>query len=337
MGRLSISRDPHPASSHVADLGLMVAAGHRRRGVGRALLEQAVEWARDSRVRKLELHVFPHNAPAIALYERFGFVREGYRHAHYRRGDGLRGRDSDGVSSWSNPPPDRTRRRIRASGRPCRCRCARSFDLTLASQGGDRPARAARRAAGAARAPTAARAAPAWARARSRLAPQARTRACPMISSGSSTSRAGSFDELPEQRRALARSSVVAGPSSSSSQRLDLSGREGCAPRSAPAGGSARSPRRPRSSARRRRPAGPRRHGRRVPTSRRPCSSCEHEPELAAFPEAFADQLLVARLEDVQRDPLGRQQHELEREQADLGHEGRRVVGPPLPVPIDRR
>jgi putative acetyltransferase len=39
-------------------------------------------------VRKLELHVFPHNAPAIALYESFGFVREGYRKDHYRRGVG---------------------------------------------------------------------------------------------------------------------------------------------------------------------------------------------------------------------------------------------------------
>ena len=38
---------------------------------------------------KLELHVFPHNTPAIALYERFGFVREGYRRGHYRRGDEL--------------------------------------------------------------------------------------------------------------------------------------------------------------------------------------------------------------------------------------------------------
>ena len=38
-------------------------------------------------VRKLELHVFPHNAPAIALYESYGFAREGYRKAHYRRGD----------------------------------------------------------------------------------------------------------------------------------------------------------------------------------------------------------------------------------------------------------
>ena len=29
VGRLSVGRDPHPASSHVADLGLMVARGHR--------------------------------------------------------------------------------------------------------------------------------------------------------------------------------------------------------------------------------------------------------------------------------------------------------------------
>ncbi len=88
IGRLSIARDPHPGSYHVADLGLMVVASHRRRGVGRALLQRAVEWAAESRVRKLELHVFPHNAPAIALYESFGFVREGYRRDHYRRGTG---------------------------------------------------------------------------------------------------------------------------------------------------------------------------------------------------------------------------------------------------------
>jgi len=86
VGRLSVSRDPHPASRHVADLGLMVAASARRRGVGWALLDQAAAWARSSDVRKLELHVFPHNEPAIRLYEKFGFVREGYRKEHFRRG-----------------------------------------------------------------------------------------------------------------------------------------------------------------------------------------------------------------------------------------------------------
>ena len=87
VGRLSLSRDQHPASRHVADLGLMIAAGHRRRGIGRALLEQAVAWAREAGVRKLELHVFPWNEPALELYEAFGFEREGIRREHYRRED----------------------------------------------------------------------------------------------------------------------------------------------------------------------------------------------------------------------------------------------------------
>ena len=39
-------------------------------------------------VTKLELHVFPHNAPALALYESRGYEREGVRRAHYRRATG---------------------------------------------------------------------------------------------------------------------------------------------------------------------------------------------------------------------------------------------------------
>jgi RimJ/RimL family protein N-acetyltransferase len=86
VGRLSVARDQHPASAHVADLGLMVAASHRRRGIGTRLLDAAVAWARESGVKKLELHVFPWNEAAIRLYERYGFVKEGYRRNHYRRG-----------------------------------------------------------------------------------------------------------------------------------------------------------------------------------------------------------------------------------------------------------
>ena len=89
VGRLSVGRDPHPASTHVADVGLMVAHDARRQGVGTALLRAAADWARGAGIRKLELHVFPWNEAAIALYDAFGFEREGYRKHHYRRGGEL--------------------------------------------------------------------------------------------------------------------------------------------------------------------------------------------------------------------------------------------------------
>jgi RimJ/RimL family protein N-acetyltransferase len=53
------------------------------------LLEQGVAWARSAEIRKLELHVFPWNEPALALYTSFGFEREGYRKQQYARGGEL--------------------------------------------------------------------------------------------------------------------------------------------------------------------------------------------------------------------------------------------------------
>jgi RimJ/RimL family protein N-acetyltransferase len=89
VGRLSIARDPHPASGHVADVGVMVAREHRRQGAGRALMAAAEDWARGVGVSKIELHVFPYNAAALALYESLGYAREGLRRRHYRRGGEL--------------------------------------------------------------------------------------------------------------------------------------------------------------------------------------------------------------------------------------------------------
>ena len=72
----------------VAELGMLVAAGWRGRGVGTALMAEAVERARAAGAHKMALQVWPHNAAAIALYERFGFQREGYLRRHYRRRSG---------------------------------------------------------------------------------------------------------------------------------------------------------------------------------------------------------------------------------------------------------
>ena len=72
----------------VAHLGMNVATGHRGQGIGRALLEAGIDWARSVGAHKAELEHWPWNHAARGLYERFGFVEEGYRRRQYRRRDG---------------------------------------------------------------------------------------------------------------------------------------------------------------------------------------------------------------------------------------------------------
>ena len=72
----------------IAGLGMNVADGHRGQGIGSALLQAALDWAGSVGVHKVELEHWPWNHRARALYERFGFVEEGYRRRQYRRKDG---------------------------------------------------------------------------------------------------------------------------------------------------------------------------------------------------------------------------------------------------------
>jgi len=77
VGHLGATRERHPAARHVATLAVVVAEAHRGRGIGGALLAEAIRWAREVDVEKLVLSVYPSNRRAIALYRRFGFVEEG--------------------------------------------------------------------------------------------------------------------------------------------------------------------------------------------------------------------------------------------------------------------
>ena len=71
-----------------AELGMAILSEWRGRGIGAALLEACISWAEQQEMHKIELKVWPHNTAAIALYEKFGFDREGYLKRHYRRRNG---------------------------------------------------------------------------------------------------------------------------------------------------------------------------------------------------------------------------------------------------------
>ena len=81
---LSIEAAPYG----VADFGMFVRDTERGKGLGAALLETAIGWAREQGSHKVSLECWPHNTAAIALYKKFGFVEEGRKRRHYRRGGG---------------------------------------------------------------------------------------------------------------------------------------------------------------------------------------------------------------------------------------------------------
>ena len=69
-------------------LTLAVDAGHRRRGVGAALLREVIERSRRQGARQLFLEVGIDNPGARFLYAQAGFIEVGRRVAYYQRPTG---------------------------------------------------------------------------------------------------------------------------------------------------------------------------------------------------------------------------------------------------------
>ena len=103
VGSISIRRDDHPATDHVATFGMFVVSSHRGRGIGSALLGEAFRWARRFGIERIELTVYPHNDAAIALYRRFGFVEEGRLVRHSKKSYGYE--DEILMALWLGPEP----------------------------------------------------------------------------------------------------------------------------------------------------------------------------------------------------------------------------------------
>jgi putative acetyltransferase len=75
--------------AHVGYIGMAVHDAYAGRGAGAAMMQAVVDLADDwLNLKRLELSVYADNARAIALYERFGFEREGlYRAYAWRAGE----------------------------------------------------------------------------------------------------------------------------------------------------------------------------------------------------------------------------------------------------------
>lgn len=66
---------PRPAYDGTAMIAVYVAESHRRQGLGRRLVETALQRAPDLGLHTLLGYIFAHNAPSLALFDALGFTR----------------------------------------------------------------------------------------------------------------------------------------------------------------------------------------------------------------------------------------------------------------------
>lgn len=77
IGWCDITPLDRPIFKHIGSLGIALLAPYRGKGVGKAILEIALQAAKAKGLTRIELTVREKNKPAIKLYEKFGFVVEG--------------------------------------------------------------------------------------------------------------------------------------------------------------------------------------------------------------------------------------------------------------------
>lgn len=77
IGMLNMRQDHRKKFEHIAQFGISLQPGYTGSGTGTAMIERALEFARDNEViEKVILTVFSNNPGAIKLYEKLGFKEE---------------------------------------------------------------------------------------------------------------------------------------------------------------------------------------------------------------------------------------------------------------------
>lgn len=78
VAHVDLKGDALVSGLHRCELGLGIERSHRGRGLGRRLMQVAIDFARDAPTLDwLDLKVFAHNTPARALYRSLGFAEIG--------------------------------------------------------------------------------------------------------------------------------------------------------------------------------------------------------------------------------------------------------------------
>jgi ribosomal-protein-alanine N-acetyltransferase len=77
-----------PAVDEAELLNISVAAAWQRKGLGKTIINEMLQKAREMNIKRVFLEVRPSNVAAIALYKRSGFDLIGVRRGYYQNANG---------------------------------------------------------------------------------------------------------------------------------------------------------------------------------------------------------------------------------------------------------
>lgn len=89
VGMLFFMSQTKRKSAHAGEFGVNVHPDHQSHGIGKALTESLMEWAKKHpKIEKVFLQVFATNTKAIGLYKKLGFKEEGRHVKAIKQDDG---------------------------------------------------------------------------------------------------------------------------------------------------------------------------------------------------------------------------------------------------------
>lgn len=90
IGNLDFKNGGRERTQHTGEFGMSVHPDYQNKGVGKHLLTTLLDWAKTNpMIEKVKLSVFTNNKPAIYLYEKLGFIKEGELHSEVKMETGM--------------------------------------------------------------------------------------------------------------------------------------------------------------------------------------------------------------------------------------------------------
>ena len=77
IGYAHLSFASKPSRVHSCGFGIVINQLYQNKGHGEYLMKETIKLAKDMGKKKIWLHVYDFNKPAIKLYKRLGFIQEG--------------------------------------------------------------------------------------------------------------------------------------------------------------------------------------------------------------------------------------------------------------------